>query len=387
MPVSRRSLLRRLGATAIAGTAAQSLGGLSLAEALELRKPADKGLRARPIFLDRNENAYGPSEKVLAALRDATSVSNRYARTEYDSLANKIAALHSVKPEQIVITCGSSQILRLAAAEFLGPGKKLVQAAPTFPLLGRVARSAGLEVVETRLTASGEHDLNGMLTRADSSTGLVYICNPNNPTGTLTSRKDIEGFVHRLPAKTTVVIDEAYHHFAKPTGGYVSFLDQPLDDPRVIVVRTFSKIYGLAGMRVGYSVANPEVARRFAGHQLNLGISVVAVRGASAALDDTEYLRLGVKRNADDRQEFMNQVNARMVHALDSHTNFVMVNPLRDADKAVTHLKNNGILVAPVFPEMPKYIRVSLGTAADIEEFWRVLDELPVTEKTHMSRM
>jgi histidinol-phosphate aminotransferase len=387
MPVSRRNVLRRFGVTAIAGTAAHSLGGLSFADSLGLRPSADERPRSGPILLDRNENAYGPSEKVLAALRDATSVSNRYARTEYDALASKIAALHALKPEQIVITCGSSQILRLAAAQFLGPGKKLVQAAPTFPLLGKAARSEGTEVVDVPLTKTGEHDLNGMLTRAGDSAGLVYICNPNNPTGTLTPRKDIETFVRKLPARTMVLIDEAYHHFAKPNGAYVSFLDQPLDDPRLIVVRTFSKIYGLAGMRVGYMVATAEIARRFAGHQLNLGISVVAARGAAAALDDIEYVELGIKRNTDDRQEFMNQVNARFIHALDSHTNFVMLNPLRDRNKVVTHLKDNGIFIAPIFPAMPNYVRVSLGTPPDMEEFWRVLDELPVTEKTHMSHM
>jgi histidinol-phosphate aminotransferase len=181
-----------------------------------------------------------------------------------------------------------------------------------------------------------------------------------------------------------VLIDEAYHHFAKPNMGYVSFLDRPLDDPRVLVVRTFSKIYGLAGMRVGYGVAAPELARRFAAHQPGTGISVMAARGASAALDDTEYVQFAVKRNADDRQEFMNQVNGRMVHALDSHANFVMMNPLRDPGKLVSHLKDNGIFIAAGFPAMPKYVRVSLGTPDDMQEFWRVVDQLPATEKGHM---
>jgi histidinol-phosphate aminotransferase len=382
MPVSRRRLLQSLGATIVAGGAAQSLSGLSFAELPRFLPNANS--LPRPIFLDQNENGYGPSEKVLTAIRDAAFVSNRYARTEYDSLINKIAALHSVKPEQIALTCGSSEILRLAAAEFLSPGKKLVQAAPTFPLLGQAARSAGVEVVDVPLAKTWQHDLNAMLAQAGNSAGLVYICNPNNPTGTLTPRKNIEDFVHNLPAKTMVLIDEAYHHFVQPSGSYTSFLDQPLDDPRVMVVRTFSHVYGLAGMRVGYVVAMPDIARRFSAHQLHFGISTFAVRAAAAALDDTEYVRLCVKRNADDRQEFINQAGVRMIHALDSQTNFLAVNPLRSEDQVVEHLKSNNIHVGPLDPAMPKYIRVSLGIPADMLEFWRVLDQLPVTEKMHM---
>jgi histidinol-phosphate aminotransferase len=384
MTVSRRSLLRRLGASAIVGTAAESLGSLSFAKIPKSLWSLDRNSRVGPIFLDHNENAYGPSEKVLAALRDATSMSNRYARMEYDSLVSEIAALHSVRAEQIVVTYGSSQILQLAAVEFLGSGKKLVQAAPTFPLLGRIAHNNGMEVVEVPLTKTMEHDLNGMLSQAGDSAGLIYICNPNNPTGTLTPRKNIEAFIETLPPKTMVLIDEAYHHYVQPTSRYASFVDQPLSDARVIVSRTFSKIYGLAGMRVGYAVASPEVARRFSAHQPNLAMSVVALKGAIAAAKDTEYVQLAFKRNADDQQEFMNQVNARMVHALDSHTNFVMMNPLRDASKVTEHLKSNGILIAPSFPSMPKYVRVSLGTPREMGEFWRVLDQLRVTEKMHM---
>jgi histidinol-phosphate aminotransferase len=381
LPLSRRSLLRRLGATAFVPAAAHSLAGISfLGDSL----PLGSAPRSLPILLDRNENAYGPSERVLAAIQEAASISNRYARTEYETLVQRIATLHSVKPERIVIAPGSSQILRLAAAEFLGSANKLVQAAPTFPLLGRTARAENVQTVDVPLTKNCEHNLNAMLSEAGDSAGLVYICNPNNPTGTLTPRSTIEEFIRKLAPKTIVLIDEAYHHFVGPNGSYASFLDRPLDDPRVIVVRTFSKIYGLAGMRVGYAVTTEEVARRFNAHQSNLGISVVAARAAAAALDDTAYVQLGIKRNADDRQEFMNQVNARMAHAFDSHTNFVMMNPLRDATKVVEHLKDNGILIPPVNPATPKYVRVSLGPPAEMNEFWRVLDQVPITEKMHM---
>ncbi len=373
MIMSRRRLLGRLAATAATGAAFQALSNFSLAESA----PAPHAnTLPTPILLSRNENAYGPSEKVLVAMREALSGSHRYPGTEHDFLLNKIAALHRVRPEQIVLGCGSSEILRTAAAAFLGPGKKLVQASPTCPLLGGYARP-GVEVVNVPLNKMYEHDLSAMLARADASTGLVYICNPNNPTGTLTARKDIEVFIAKLPASTMVLIDEAYHHFVSGTSTNASFLDRTLNDSRVMIVRTFSKIYGLAGMRIGYVVAAPDIARRLSGHGPQFGVGAVSAKAAAAALDDSEYVFMAAKRNASDRQEFMNQVNARMLRALDSHANFVMMKSPHPVDLVFEHLKKNNVLVAPPIPEMNKYIRVSLGTPADMLQFWRVWDLMP----------
>jgi histidinol-phosphate aminotransferase len=382
MAISRRSLLRRFGATTLAGVALPSLDGLSLAGVPHTQPDASQSLE--PLLLDHNENAYGPSEKVLAVLRDAASSSNRYPRTECDSLVAKIAAVHNVKSEQVVLGCGSSELLRLAATAFLRPGKTLVQASPTYPALANFARSLGAEVVDVPLNKVHEHDLAAMQARIGDTTGLVYICNPNNPTGTLTPRKGIEALIRKLSAQTMVLIDEAYHHFVDPHPNYASFLDHPIDDPRVMVARTFSKIYGLAGMRVGYVVAAPDIARRFSTGQLHFGVGSVSAKAAAAALDDSQYVRLSAKRNADDRQEFMNRVNGGMLRAVDSHTNFVMLDPLRPPDQVIEHLKKNNILIGPPIPAMDKYIRVSLGTPAEMDEFWRVWDLMPATGKMAM---
>jgi histidinol-phosphate aminotransferase len=382
MRVSRRSLLQSLGATAVTGSTAKSLLGASVPEVSEPSRCANPAQCS--ILLDHNENAYGPSEKVLQVLRDAPNTSNRYPRTEYDLLLSKIAALHGVKSEQIVLGCGSSEILRLITTKFLAPGKGLVQAAPTCPLLGRFARSMGAEVVDVPVTRTYEHDLEAMLARAGDSAGLVHICNPNNPTGTLIRRKDIETFVRKLPAKMMVLVDEAYYDFVGPSGADASFLEQPFDDPRVMVTRTFSKMYGLAGMRVGYVVATPEIARRISADRVHPGISMVSAKAAAAALDDSEFVRVGAKRNADDRQEFSNQVNARFLHALDSHTNFFMLDPMRPIDQVLEHFKNHNIFIGPQIAEMPQYVRVSLGTPTEMAEFWRVLDLMPGSGKMVM---
>jgi histidinol-phosphate aminotransferase len=389
MPLSRRNFFRNLGVGAVAGAAAPALRGLPLPAGVEESLwgnsvSAAASIGVEPVLLYRNENPYGPSEKTLNVLRESATVSNRYPRTEYDTLLDKLAALHKVKREQIVLGCGSGEILCMAAMAFLKPGKKLVEAAPTFPALGKLAQTAGIEVADVQLNKRYEHDLATMLDRANSNTSLVYIVNPNNPTGTLTPRKDLEAFIAKLPAGVTVLIDEAYHHFVAPGADYESFLDRPIADPRVIVARTFSKIYGLAGMRIGYAVATPENAERLAAGFPAWSVSVISARAASTAMDDLDYVRLGIKRNTDDRQEFMNQANARMLRCIDSQTNFVMMNPQRPPDEVIAHLKKRNILIGPKYPALDKYIRISLGKPEEMKLFWSAWDELPRASKMSM---
>jgi histidinol-phosphate aminotransferase len=332
---------------------------------------------AEPVLLYRNENPYGPSEKVVAAMRESAAGGNRYPRTEYETLVDKLAALHKVRREQIVLGCGSGEILCMAALAFLKPGKGLVEAAPTFPALGKLAQSAGIEVMDVPLNKRYEHDLPAMLERVVPSTGLAYIVNPNNPTGTITPRKDIETFLAKLPAGVPVLIDEAYHHFATPGGDYESFLDRPIGDSRVIVARTFSKIYGLAGMRIGYAVASLENAKRLATGFPGWSVSVVSARAASVALDDVEHVRLGLKRNSDDRQEFMTQAAARKLFVIPSQTNFLMLDPQRPPDEVIEHLKKHNILIGPKYPALDKFIRISLGKPNEMQTFWDAWDRMP----------
>src|SRR5262249_15922706 len=199
------------------------------------------------------------------------------------------------------------------------------------------ALRAGTSVVPVPLTQAHAHDLDAMLEQCDSATGLAYICNPNNPTGSLTCRKDLEAFLAALPQSVHVVIDEAYHHYVEQTSDYVAFIDRPVDDPRVIVVRSFSKVFGLAGLRIGYGITAPATARRLTAARLEGSVNVVAARAAAAALEDAQHVRDRARLNANDRQEFLNQANARMLRAIDSHTNFVMLDAERPASQVVDH--------------------------------------------------
>src|SRR5260370_34933293 len=214
-----------------------------------------------------------------------------------------LAELDKVNPEKIVLGAGSSEIVRMAGAAYLGPNKKLLVPNPTYPSLGNYAEANGVSVVRVSLTRTQEHDTDAMLAKADSATALVYICNPNNPTGTLTPRKNLESLISKLPADVIVLIDEAYHHFVSDTAAYRSFLDRPLNDPCVIVARTFSKIYGLAGLRIGYSESCKEVAARLSALRLQNGVAIIPTKAPIPDMDDTPYFRTAPERTSSNPQK------------------------------------------------------------------------------------
>jgi histidinol-phosphate aminotransferase len=375
---SRRGFLRLIGANVAASATLHCpmMGASRSAIVKPSRLNLDDGL----IRLNRNENAYGPSTKVADAVKSSSGSANRYPRDEYDSLIERIASTHNVKAERILLGCGSTEILRVAAFAFLGTGKQLVQASPTFEAMERYARAAGSGVTSVPLTRAFSHDLGGMLAHAAPSATLVYVCNPNNPTASLTPRKDLETFIGKLPESTLVIIDEAYHHYAGESGAYASFIDHPIHDERVIVVRTFSKVYGLAGLRLGYAVAAPKVVQQMRKFATEDSINAVVAQSAMAALNDLEGLNEAIERNTDDRQEFFNAALARMLKPIDSHTNFVMMNAFHPASEVIQHFRTSNILIGRPFPPLDTYIRVSLGLPDEMHAFWRAWDRLPYSK-------
>ena len=373
MRISRRDLLQRIGAGAAVAAAAPSF--------LEAAADGVSG----PLRLNRNGNPYGPAGGVIRAMEEAArTLAGHFPDEEAQALRRKIAEVHRVEPDRVVLGCGSTEILRMAVHAFGGPGKKILIARPTFDAIGRCAERAGSEVVAVPLTHEHSHDVNGMIARADAAVGLVYICNPNNPTGTLTPRRDLDAFIRQLPRTAFILIDEAYHHYVGGSADYASFIDRPVDDARVIVTRTFSSIHGLAGLRIGYAITARETAEPLAAHRMPEDVNVIAAVAARAALADTAYVAMSASRNADTRQEFFNQANARMVRAIDSQTNFVMLNTERSARTVIDHFAKNDVLVAGSIPSFDKYIRVSLGTPAAMREFWRIWDLMPGGHKMSM---
>ncbi len=367
MQITRRSLLQDLSVAA--STAFLPVWrGWSDGNVAETRAAEASAL----LRLNRNESPYGPGEKTRAAIREAIHDPNRYPWEELDALTEAIAKVQSVKAEQITLGCGSSDLLRVCADAFLGPGKSVVLATPSFDVIARDAQANGAEARRVPLTGDYAHDLDAMLKRVDATTSVVYICNANNPTGTLTQQAALDAFVRKVPAGTKVVMDEAYHDYVAAGSDYKSWISRAGSDPRVIVLRTFSKVYGLAGLRIGYSVASAETAKELTAHRLQFAVGLVSARAAKTAAEDTAYIRETAQRNADVRREFFRQAKERKLTSIESQTNFALLAMQRPSEGIATQLRESGVLIAG----WDNYIRVSFGLPEEMRGFWSAWDRL-----------
>ena len=309
-------------------------------------------------------------------MREALAAGNRYPFRTYDAFLDQVAEYNHVRPEQVVLGNGSSEILYMAAGAFTGPDRKLVVAHPTFESLGSYAKARGAQVVQVPLAADYSHDLETMRGRIDSSTGLVYICNPNNPTATLTPRNKIEDFMKSLPPNVMVLLDEAYHHFAVGADGYTSFLEKPINDDRLIIARTFSKVYGMAGLRMGYGVAAPKVINQLKAYSAFDNANIVALQAGVASLKDDTAMHTAVARNATDRAEFLKQAAARGIKYIPSYTNFIMIETGKPVKQVIANFQQRGIAIGRPFPPMETYARISFGTPDQMTAYWKAWDEM-----------
>ena len=374
--LSRRNAIQRL---ALGGASAFALVSGASAEAAECAYDEPWAPRVgAPLRLDLTRNPHGPSSKLREVLRRNLSSVGEYSDEQAVELRTRLASYHSVPIEQIVLGCGASEILRMATRAFTGPEKKVILASPTCDLLGEYTAQTGARLVPVRLTSDYSHDLTAMAELArQSGTGMVYICSPNSPTGTFTVRVEMERFLSARPSRVPVVIDETHHQYVESSPETVSFLERPVAQEGVIVVRSFSKIYGLAGLRVGYAVGGPQTVARLSASRLERNISGLAAAAATASLEDKEHLEQSRARNADERQEFVNQVHARMLRVIDSQAGFVLLDTQRPATHVLEHFRQHDILLAGPFTALPRHVRVTLGTPVAMTEFWRVWDLLP----------
>jgi histidinol-phosphate aminotransferase len=327
------------------------------------------------IWINSNENPYGPWASMMPVMRDALAAGNRYPRSEYEELLSTIANLHRVKESQVALGCGSSEILRICAEVFCGPGKTLVQASPTFESLGQYAKTRGTTVRAELLTRPNyAHDLEKMRPRSGERVGLVYICNPNNPTASITPRKDIEAYIKELPSDTSVLIDEAYHHFALNSPDYISFLDKPINDSRVLVARTFSKVYGLAGMRLGYVIGTEEVTRKMRAYASFDNVNVASARVGAAALKDDAGLAAAIKRITGDRDAFLAEVKKRNVSCIPTQANFAMLDTEKPIRQVIDYFRTKNIMIGRPFPPLGTHARITIGTPSEMKAFWNAWD-------------
>ena len=367
--LSRRDFARVLG-TGLGATLLHSSGlGAGRADALAL----PKGLEA-PVLLNYNENPYGPSPQALAAMTRAEGTAARYPDATADALVETIARSHGLASKNVALGCGSGEILRAADAAFTGKGRRLVTAEPSFEAVLVTAKVTGAESVKVPLTADSRHDLPRMAAACDGA-GLVYVCNPNNPTGTIVSKDELERFLAAVPASTMVLVDEAYHHFVEDPG-YASVIPWIPRFPNLIVARTFSKVYGLAGMRLGYAVGVPERVDALGDYLTFSNANAAVIAAAMASLADTQYSQTVRDRINGTRRWLSAEFEKDGRRYLPSHANFIMVDVGRDATPVIEAFKSRGILVGRKFPSMEQWLRVTIGTREETEAFLAALREI-----------
>ena len=360
-PISRRRFAEAVGVT---------VGASLLAPRIVRRAEASlaRGEPATLVQLNSNENPYGPSPRALEALARCGRIAGRYPDADEEEVRDAIARHHGVSPDRIVLGCGSSDILRMADSAFLAAGRRVVAAEPTFEAVLLYARVTRAEASKVPLTADFRHDLPAMAAACDDRTGLVYVCNPNNPTGTVVTADELRGFLARVPPRIPVVIDEAYHHFVEHPGyrSGVEFLDRY---PNVIVARTFSKIYGMAGMRLGYAVASKENAATLSAHAAWNNVNAAGLAIAKESLADPGLVPEQRRRSNEVRRAVSAELARDGRRVIPSETNFVMIHVGRDVTPVIRAFRDQGILVGRRFPSLAEWLRVSIGTAEEMRAF------------------
>ena len=368
LSLSRRQFAGTLGA----GLGAAVLGPGVLDAADEPQAPAR--LPEHPIQLNSNENPYGPSPAALAAMTASQRVAARYPDSNEERLVEAIAATHMVEPEQVLLGCGSGEILRMADMAFLGPDKSVVAAEPTFEAVLEYARVTRARAVKVAQTADHRHDLPAMASACDAATGLVYVCNPNNPTGTIVKHDELARFLEQVPKTARVLLDEAYFHFVVDEG-YTSGFEWP-GYPNLVVVRTFSKIYGLAGMRLGYAVSTRENITAMRQHAVASNTNAAVLQAALASLQDWELVPRQRTLNVETREWLCRELARDGRRYIPSHTNFVMFDVGGDVAPLIEAFRQEGILVGRKFPSLGAWLRVSIGTRSEMEAFLATLRRL-----------
>ena len=326
------------------------------------------------VRLSSNENPYGPSQAALKAMTDGFSLAWRYPDEHADMLAEELARGHGVPVEQVLLGDGSGEILKLSAAAFTGKDKKIVIANPTFEAIARHAGVASAEVVKIDLTSDYSHDLKKMLA-ASNGAGLIYICNPNNPTASITPKNEISEFLAKVSPATIVLVDEAYHHYVE-SKDYESVIPLVKQYPNLIVARTFSKIYGMAGLRCGYCVTQRANISQLRTHQIFDSVNIMALVAALASLKDAEQVTRGQKLNSEVKKTTYAELDALGYRYIPSHANFMMIDMRREVRPIISAFRERGVEVGRLFPPLPNFMRVTIGTAPEMKAFLTTFREV-----------
>jgi histidinol-phosphate aminotransferase len=330
--------------------------------------------------LGNNENPYGPPESVTKAMAHAMKYANRYGYPD-GGIYDEIVKLHGVKRENILLAAGSGEILSLTRTAFLENGRVLVGADPSYDVYYSQTNALKADIIRVPLLPDYRQDIPAMIhaVRANHrDVGLVYLCNPNNPTGRMVPKTEVRALLDGIPEDVPVLIDEAYHHFVDDPA-YATSVPYVIDGRQVIVTRTFSKIAALAGMRLGYALAPAPLVQRM--RALSVGsINAIVKYGVVAALRDTESQAWVKKVTLDMREKTIRDLAALGYESIPSDANFFMVHLKRPAKPVVEEFKKRKVIVGRPFPPLDEHLRVSVGTADEMARFMVAFKDIMTTK-------
>ena len=335
-----------------------------------------------------NENNWGPPEQVMKAMNGAWKYANRYGYPD-GNVVEAIAAHHGVKPENVLLTAGSGEVLQVVGTTYLQGGKKVVGADPSYGSVYSHATNIKAEAIKIPLNKDYTQNIPAMIKAANDNAaqvGFFYLCNPNIPTGVMVSKQDVDAVVKGLPKNMPILIDEAYHHFVDDAS-YSTATPYVIEGRPVIVARTFSKIAALAAMRIGYAIAPAEMIRQMRPYSMQ-SVNALAKWGAVASLKDTAGQAEVRKKIIDIRTKTARDLEAYGYPVIPSQTNFFMVSlEGRTVQPVISEFRDKGILVGRPFPPMLNHLRVSVGTQEDMDKFLKAFKEIfPKKAATTMAR-
>ena len=321
------------------------------------------------VWLNANECPAGIPEPALAVMRDVLPTANRYHYQEFSAIYQAIAKSEDLAPEQIVTGCGSSEVLHTAVDAFTSISRPLISVNPAYEGPIETARALGRTVKLIDLREDHTADVRALGAAADEAGGgLIYLCNPNNPTAAFTTKSDVDWLVGNLPRNTILVVDEAYIHFGD-SPELTTALPHVRAGKNVIVTRTFSKIYGMAGLRVGFAAAKPEYIERLQPLRMNV-ISIVGARGVVAALEKRDsFVPQRQAALSRTRGEFTAWLTERKVKFIPTQANFLMIDCGRNAREFITGLPKLGVVPGRAFSPLDNYLRVTIGTDTEMAKF------------------
>jgi histidinol-phosphate aminotransferase len=376
--LSRRAWFKSVGGltTGLMATSlmAESLMAAPVSEA-ERAFFSTRKLNGSKVRLNSNENPYGPSEKAKKAIIQNLTEGNRYAFNELEELKKILAAKEGVDPSYILIGAGSGELLCQTGIAYGLEGGRVLSAYPTFTLLMNYAEKMNATWDKVDLNEKLEHNYQGIISAIKSDTRMIVSCNPNNPTGTVVDASLVKSFCEEASRKTMVFADEAYLEFLEPPQ-QKSMVGLVANNPNLIVARTFSKIYGLAGLRIGYVIGHPDALKKIAKYGDTISPSQTAIAAAKASLGDEDFMKTTREKNTIARKVLFDYLDSKKYFYGKSQTNVLLFPAPKDGKTILSQLDQKGFLIRVWDYQQKEWCRVSIGTVDEMKAFVKAFDEV-----------